>query len=196
MKRAVLFIATGALVGLPAVLLAQQLEMTEAPSNSAADEPFPWPDFLETDPLPGGYRFTVAMERFSLSGPGDMGGKDQMDMGDLMGEEAEVDTEYYCVPEEVERFDLLAAMSEGSSDCTASPVRLDGEAFSASVMCREPDGSQMRLRMSGTANETGMNALMALQMKGDSTGQLEMEMRLLVERIGECSDLPPGALDQ
>lgn len=194
MKRAALFLATGTLVALPAMLLAQQSTVEEAPANTAADEPFPWPDFLEADPLPGGYRFTIAMERFVISGLGDESGKDEMDMS-LMGEEAEVETEYYCVPEDVERFDLLAAMSEGSSDCTASPVRLDGEAFSAAVMCREPDGSQMRLRMSGTADETSMNALMAMQMKGQDAGQFNMDMRLVVERIGECSDLPPGALE-
>ncbi|VVT11620.1 DUF3617 domain-containing protein [Erythrobacter sp. EC-HK427] len=196
MKRAAMFLGMGALVGLPAALLAQQsVEIQNVPTNGTGEEPFPWPDFLETDPLPGGYRLTYSVENFTFPGLGMDAGKD--DLGRTIGEQLPVETFYFCVDETFERFNMLEEMrSDSGGECTAAPVRLDGGNFSTAVMCREPDGAQMQMRLTGTATDQSMDAQLAMRMKNNVLGRLEMEMRLLVERIGECSDLPPGALDQ
>lgn len=182
MKRAALIIgASLAVAGPLALALSAQDQTGEITTGYSEEEaPFPWPDFLEVDPLPGEYRVSITMLDFNFSGL--EGGKDDTS---LIGEEGGTEVEYFCLAGEPNRenwFDEL-----GGESCTQRQFDVDGSAFTMSMQC--PDnfgGGPMTMRVAGEATEQGLDIRMHMRAYEGDLGKMTMDMRVAMERMGEC----------
>lgn len=186
MKRAALFLLPlSAALALPLLPLAGQDVTSDVQANAMHDgsEDFPWPDFLEVEPLPGRYRMTVVLENMSFPRFG--GGKVDPGSADTMADALdEPDVSYLCLEGPPERVDWLAELSEGN--CTSDGVTGGDDGFNISVQCDQPGGGRMDMQMSGSASETGLDMLMRTTMRGNEMGKMRMDVRLDVERVGDC----------
>ncbi|WP_340589445.1 DUF3617 domain-containing protein [Erythrobacter alti] len=159
------------------------------PNREAVDpaqdngEDFPWPDFIETDPLPGRYRMTFTIEEMSF--PGLEGDKDGQGMADAMREVMEPEVNYTCLAGPPDRSNWREEF--GGEDCTTNYSRIVGDSFDTAIQCTQPSGGEaMNARFTGTAGEGGMDMLMTMQMQAADMGKMRMKMRMLMERVGEC----------
>ncbi|MGB3166410.1 MAG: DUF3617 family protein [Alteraurantiacibacter sp.] len=143
-------------------------------------DPLPWPDFLDYEPLPGRYLMTMTMENFNMAGVTGKG-MDEEGMADAMTS----DTQFICVTEDIERFDLTREL--GEDDCTQTEPQVEGDSFGVAMSCPQPDGSRMDMRISGTGDEQGVDMLLAMRMKTRHAGIMNFGMRIGMERVGECT---------
>ncbi|QZH75572.1 MAG: DUF3617 family protein [Erythrobacter sp.] len=144
------------------------------------DESFPWPDFIEATPVPGRYRLTAIVENFGLAGL--EVGKEVPPMDETT---QAPDISYICLAGDVERVDWLAELrSEG--ECTSDGPTGDDENFRIAVQCVEPGGSRNEIVLTGSASDQGMEMQMAMTMRAPEMGKMTMDMRMTVERVGDC----------
>lgn len=182
MKRAVLIAAPLCMaLALPVLPLSgQDVAANVEAAQDTGDDEFPWPDFITVDPLPGQYRITTILENFEMLG---------LDLGketpESEGPPSEPEIEYVCLAGDVERIDWLEAM-RGQGNCTTDGVTGDDDAFRIAVQCNDPGEGSHTLLLTGSASEQGMDMQMAMTMRPVAGAKVNMDMRITVERVGDC----------
>jgi len=185
MKRSAPILAPLALAAPLFAISAQDagVDVAIAPPEQDSGENFPWPNFIETDPLPGRYRTIFTIEDMSF--PSFDGGKVEGRMAETMENQPEPEIEHVCLAGPPDRADWIREF--GDNDCTTLRSEIAGDAFDVTMQCRDGGGMGLtNARFSGTANETGMDLLLAMRITEESFGKMRMNVRIQVERVGDC----------
>jgi len=144
---------------------------------------FPWPDFIETDPLPGRYRTTFTIEDMSF--PAFDGGKEEPAMADALQPEMEPDIDHICLAGPPDR--SIWANEFGGDDCRTLETSVEGNEFNVVLRCEGGMGpGTMNARISGTAGEQGLDMRIVMQVPQGEMGKMRMSMRVQLERVGDC----------
>lgn len=178
MKRAALLAVPLALLCVGTSGAGQDAEVV---TDAAEADEFPWPDFLEVMPRPGEYRMSMTFENFQFLGEEQP--KDGFNpFAEPPGEE---EVELYCLTGEPDLVDWTRDFA--GNGCEQTAFNVDGGEFSTTIRCENDFGSgNMTLRMTGSATEEGLDMLMSMQMREPEFGKMSVDMRMSVERIGDC----------
>jgi hypothetical protein len=167
-------------LALPVLPLSGQDAAVSVDGDRNTSDEFPWPDFITVDPLPGQYRITTILENFEMLG---------LDVGKEAPESeappSEPEIELVCLAGDVERVDWLEEML-GQGNCTTDGVTGDDDAFRIAVQCNDPGAGSHTLLLTGSASEQGMDMQMAMTMHPAEGVKLNTDMRITVERVGDC----------
>lgn len=135
-------------------------------------------------PLAGEYRDTTTLLEFTAPGlPADA---QAMMQSQMLQTEADVSTR--CLtPEQAagSREDMLVGLTE--SDCTVQRFDVAGGDIDAALSCSPGDGITGDVTMTGTMGEQGSDMVLGFTSTMPEVGQVTMRMRMVSERIGDCS---------
>lgn len=135
-------------------------------------------------PRPGLYR--TSQELVELEMPGMP--EEMMGMMRSAFEEGAAEESTYCLTaEEAEnaREEMLTGMAE--SDCDISRYDMSGGRIDAAMSCPTGEGVSGDVTMNGTMSSEGADMEMAFSHEIPGQGPGTIRMRVLSERIGECS---------
>lgn len=150
-------------------------------SDQAADEPFPWPGFVEVRPLPGQYRSKTTVEDLQFP---DMPEMPDFDIEGLMRASMS-QTKYFCVAPDFEpEEDWLG--DQMSDDCDEPQIEVDGGDFTFTTQCREANGASAELLLTGTMTETTSRLRVAVDAVDPNMGEFSMVLRMATDRVGDC----------
>lgn len=134
-------------------------------------------------PRPGEYRTT--QELLELNAPGAPPELQEM-MRRAMSEGFAVENTYCVTGDEGNpREQMLEGMAE--SDCTLQRFDVAGGTIDGLLMCPGENGIDGRLEMTGTMGENGADMVMAFEAASGDGMEAQIRMRVVSERIGECS---------
>lgn len=94
----------------------------------------------------------------------------------------------YCITEEQaanSREEMLASMAE--SDCTVTRFEVSGDSVDAVMSCASGQGISGDVALNGTMTETSADMVMFFTIPVPQAGDAGIRMRVLSERIGDCS---------
>lgn len=152
---------------------------TEPAQGSASERRFRWPDFIPVDPLPGEYRLTMTFGSIRVANA--EAGKIEDVLADEIGEP---EVTYQCLVGEPNRANIAYAFDV--DDCIASEPSFDGDAFDISLQCSAPNSDISNIRLSGIANDQGLDMLTVMRMDDEDVGKMQLDMRIQIERVGDC----------
>lgn len=135
-------------------------------------------------PLPGQYRTTQELLEFELPGlSGDMEGMVRSAFADGAAEE----TTYCLTAEDAanSREKMLSNMAE--NDCAVSRMDMSGGTIDAAMSCPAGEGVTGDVTLTGTMDSDGADMVMNFSTEVPSMGAATLRMRVVSERIGECS---------
>lgn len=148
------------------------------------NQPYPWPDFLGVEPLPGRYRMKVTLVDIDLPAISELEGMGEFDLEAVM-RSAFPQTEYFCIaPGYRPERNWLGELD--CQDCDEPQVDVDGNRFSFATQCRSDDGAFNNIRVSGTAEASSSLMLIDVAASEESFGEMTMQIRTSTQRIGEC----------
>ena len=135
-------------------------------------------------PRPGQYRTTQELLEFTL--PGLSGDMESM-VRSAFAEGAADENTYCLTADEAEnsRTEMLSNMAE--SDCSVSRFDMSGGAIDAAMTCPTGDGISGDVTMTGTMSGDGADMVMNFGAEVPTMGTAAIRMRVVSERIGECS---------
>lgn len=136
-------------------------------------------------PQPGQYTTSTEILEFSVPGLSeDM----QAMMRSAMAEGAQTGSSY-CLTEAdaaTSREDMIRSMTE--SNCTVERFDMAGGDIDAALSCPAGEGGMTGdVTMTGTMSETGANMEVAFSSQVPEMGQANIRMRIVSERVGDCS---------
>lgn len=152
---------------------------SEAEEMAAAAEDGPTPQA-------GQYRTTMELVEISVpNAPPEMAQALQQGFGSGAQE-----ANTYCVtPEQAaasnSREEVLKNLAD--SNCTVDQFNQAGGAIDAVLTCSGDGMMNGQVTLNGTMTETGSNMEMSLKMQVPQAGEATMRMRMVSERIGDCS---------
>jgi hypothetical protein len=136
-------------------------------------------------PLPGQYTTTTELLEFNVPGLSeDM----RAMMEAAMAEGAAEGTTYCLTPEDAanSREEMIKNMTE--SDCTVQRFDVSGDTIDAALSCPSgTDGISGDVTMNGTMGETGGNMEMSFKSQVPELGEATIRMRIISERVGDCT---------
>jgi hypothetical protein len=144
----------------------------------------------EADELPspqaGQYRTTMELIEFNVpDAPPEMA--EMLQQG--FGQGPQQGSTYCITPEQAaaptSREDMLKNMADGN--CTVSRFAVAGGQIDAALSCSGDGTMNGEVLLNGTMTETSSNMEMSFTMQIPQAGQATMKMRMVSERIGECS---------
>ena len=154
------------------------------PNDGYADgEPYPWPDFVGVQPVPGRYRTKITVVDIELP---EMPEIDGVDVGiEEMMRSSLASTQLYCVgPDFQSPGDWLGGRTDES--CTEPEISLEGSTFSYRTTCTEPDGGRVELHVTGTVAPDRSRMQFDVTASQADFGQMRMRLRSSTDRVGDC----------
>ncbi len=135
-------------------------------------------------PEPGQYRSTQELLEFEMPGLSeDMAGMIRSAFAEGAAEEST-----YCLTAEEAgnaREQMLENMAE--SDCEVSRFDMAGGTIDAAMSCPTGEGVTGDVALTGTMDSNGADMVMSFSTDVPSMGAASIRMRVVSERIGECS---------
>lgn len=135
-------------------------------------------------PRPGQYRSTQELLELDIPGAPEQ----VLNMMRGAFEEGAQAENTYCITEEEaanSRQEMLEGMAE--SDCTVERFDVSGGTIDGLMSCPTGDGVTGDLAMTGTMSEEGADMVMTFDAEVPQMGKANIRMRVVSERIGECS---------
>lgn len=144
---------------------------------------------------PGQWEETTTIESFNVPGlPAD---QQAMLRQNMQQQQPHVATR--CVTQEEadsEEIDI-AAVRDAGQNCRYERMNLDGGRLDAVVACTAPTGAQMRASMNGTYSATASDIRMQMHSRTPAgsesnapQGNMDMTMRIVSRRTGDCTAAP------
>lgn len=131
--------------------------------------------------VPGEYRSTTELIELSVPGLPDQ----VQQMAEQAFAEGAGSGHTYCVTEQMTSEDWLSSMNE--SECTVSRFDEEGGTLNAVLQCNDPQGMNGRVELTGTAAGDSADMEMRFTQQFAEMGEGTIQLRVLSERIGDCS---------
>ena len=158
-------------------------EMAGSPDEPMSDEQIA--TAMDQVPLPqaGEYRTTQELLEFSIPG---VSPEMQAMARSAMSEGFAVENTYCLTADEANpRERMLEGMAE--NDCNLQRFDVSGGTIDGLLMCPGDGGIDGQLAMTGTMSENGSDMVMTFEANSGSDTAAQIRMRVVSERIGECS---------
>jgi len=130
-------------------------------------------------PEPGKYRAEMTFINADMPGA-------PPEMVEMMGESMTNSYEFCLTPEMAEQGFGEAMKGSQSDNCTINQFNIDGNAIDMAMSCDDPNAGQMEMTMNGTISSTSSDITMVSKGTMGQMGDVEFEMSVQQERIGEC----------
>ena len=133
-------------------------------------------------PEPGLYRSSVEIQEVSIPGA-------PAQMRDMMRSAMATQSDEYCLTEEEAEkgFEEMARQSQNDMNCTFERFDVDGGDIDARMTCSPQGQGSMTVEMTGTGTSTKSDMTMAMTGDMPGMGEMNMRMRIVNERIGDCA---------